>query len=83
MDIAKQRASIRGLNNITWMHTSLLDLPSLDIGKFDYINCSGVLHHLESPQEGLAALNSVLKQDGAILIMVYAKYGRTAIYQIQ
>lgn len=83
MDIAKQRASVRKLNNITWMHTSLLDLPDLDVGDFDYINCSGVLHHLESPQQGLAALNTVLKEDGAMMIMVYAKYGRTAIYQMQ
>jgi len=83
MNVAKQRAEIRGLKNIIWVSESLLNLPNLDLGEFDYINCSGVLHHLENPVEGLTALNSVLKDDGALAIMVYATYGRTSIYQIQ
>jgi len=81
--IAEKRAEIRGLKNITFIHDSLLELPKLDIGKFDYINCSGVLHHLKSPEEGLMALKSKLAEDGAIGIMVYGKYGRTPIYFMQ
>jgi len=83
MTVAKQRAQVRQLNNIQWELGSLLDLNPLKNGHFDYINCSGVLHHLEEPSHGLAALNSVLKDDGAMLIMLYAEYGRTAIYQMQ
>lgn len=83
MDIAKKRAEVRGLKNIIWLNESLLNLPSLGLEGFDYINCSGVLHHLEDPNEGLTALNAVLKDDGAMSIMVYATYGRTSIYQIQ
>ena len=45
MDIAQKRATIRGLKNITWIHNSILNLPDLDLGTFDYINCVGVLHH--------------------------------------
>ncbi len=81
--IAKQRAQRRKLNNIRWLEGSILDLPEMDVGSFDYINCSGVLHHLENPTLGLRALESVLADDGAIGVMVYGKYGRTAIYQIQ
>lgn len=83
MEVAQKRAAVRGLNNIHWIHGSLLDLPSLEIGKFDYINCSGVLHHLDDPEEGLRALKSVLRDDGAICILVYGKYGRTGVYQMQ
>lgn len=83
MNIAKKRAEIRGLSNITWIHDSLLELPNLDIGTFDYINCSGVLHHLEDPDAGLAALTSVLKDDGVICLMVYEQYGRTGLYHMQ
>lgn len=83
MAIAQERANIRGLANITWRLGSIIDIPHLDLGKFDYINCMGVLHHLADPDEGLAALSSILKEDGSIGIMVYAKYGRTAIYQVQ
>ena len=83
MQVAKQRAKVRKLKNIQWHHGSILDLPKMGLGRFDYINSSGVLHHLADPVAGLAALRSVLKDDGAMGIMVYAKYGRMAIYQIQ
>ncbi|MBW8721463.1 MAG: class I SAM-dependent methyltransferase [Polaromonas sp.] len=83
--LAKERAQIRGLTNIQWVHDSLLNLPALaaQLGKFDYINCSGVLHHLADPDLGFKALLSVLKADGAIGLMVYATSGRTGVYQMQ
>lgn len=83
MEIAKKRAEVRGIKNIEWVYDSILNVPNLDLSKFDYINCSGVLHHLKSPPEGLAALKSVLKPDGGMGLMVYAKYGRTGVYHIQ
>lgn len=81
--IAQERARIRGLDNITWLQASILDIPEMDIGEFDYINCSGVLHHLESPVAGLMALRSVLREGGCMGLMVYGAIGRTAIYQMQ
>lgn len=81
--LARERARIRGLSNITWVNYSLLSLPALGLGKFDYINCSGVLHHLADPDLGLRALRSVLKDDGAIGLMLYATTGRTGVYQMQ
>lgn len=83
MALAKKRAEIRGLTNITWIRDSLLNLPTLNVGMFDYINCSGVLHHLSDPDLGLSILASLLKDDGAMGIMIYAKYGRTSVYQMQ
>lgn len=81
--LAKERARIRGLNNITWVHDSLLNLPQLGLAPFDYINCSGVLHHLADPDLGFRALRTVLKPEGAIGLMVYATAGRTGVYQMQ
>jgi SAM-dependent methyltransferase len=83
MRVAQERAKERGLTNIKWVHDSILNIGNLDLGQFDYVNCSGVLHHLASPPDGLMALKNSLKSDGGMHIMVYAKYGRTAIYQIQ
>jgi SAM-dependent methyltransferase len=83
MAIAQQRAGIRGLKNITWIHESLLALPRLNLGTFDHINCSGVLHHLQDPDAGLQALLGSLKEEGAMAILVYGKYGRTGVYQMQ
>ena len=83
LNIAKERAQVRKLENITWIHNSLLELPNMDIGKFDHVNCCGVLHHLENPDAGLLALKSVLKDNASLGIMLYGTYGRTGIYQIQ
>ena len=83
ISIAQERAKIRGLTNITWLHDSLLNLPKLGLEKFNYINCSGVLHHLADPDLGFRALLSVLADDGAIGLMLYATTGRAGVYQMQ
>ena len=81
--IARERAEVRGLTNIEFVEASIEELPGLGLGPFDYIVSSGVLHHLASPDAGLAALRDVLKPDGGLGIMVYGRYGRTAIYHLQ
>jgi SAM-dependent methyltransferase len=50
---------------------------------FDLIVCTGVLHHLPDPDVGLRALHDVLRPQGAMHLMVYARYGRTGIYMMQ
>jgi len=82
-EICEARASIRGLRNITFHTGSLLDLPAMNIGQFDYIDCTGVLHHLPDPSAGLAALVSVLQPDGGIGVMLYGQYGRSGVYPLQ
>jgi ubiquinone/menaquinone biosynthesis C-methylase UbiE len=83
MSVAKQRAAVRGLDNIDWVHASILDLPTLGVGPFDYVNCAGVLHHMADPDEGLRCLASVLKDDGCMGLMVYGRHGRMDIYATQ
>lgn len=81
--VARERARIRGLSEIEWRTGSLLDIPRWALGEFDYINCIGVLHHLESPEQGLDALLSALAPGGALGLMVYGQIGRTGVYQLQ
>lgn len=83
LGIARARAEARGLTNIAFRQGSLLDLPRLGLGLFDYIDCCGVLHHLPEPAEGLAALNSALAPGGGLGLMVYAPHGRTGVYMLQ
>ena len=83
MQVAKRRADIRKLNNIRWINGSLESLTPQSVGLFDYISCTGVLHHLADPARGLNCLTSVLKPSGAMGILIYAKYGRTGVYQVQ
>ncbi len=82
-EIARKRAARRGLDNIRFSVGSIDRINPDEYGYFDFINCSGVLHHLPDPDAGLSALARVLADGGVIGLMVYARYGRTAVYQIQ
>ena len=82
-EIAEQRAQIRNLTNIKFITGSILDLASYDLGRFDYISSTGVLHHLDSPEQGLKELVDALKPQGAVYLMLYGKYGRQPIYETQ
>jgi SAM-dependent methyltransferase len=81
--VARARAKIRGLENIRFVPGSLLDIAEVAPGPWDYIDCCGVLHHLEDPDAGLTALAGQLAPDGGIGVMVYGEYGRTGVYHMQ
>ena len=81
--LCEARAQARGLHNIQFHTGSLLDLPSMNIGQFDYIDCTGVLHHLTEPAAGMRALASVLQPEGGIGVMLYGEYGRSGVYPLQ
>lgn len=81
--IARARAEARGLSNIRFERGSLTRLAPLRLGTFDYIDCCGVLHHLEDPEAGLQALTGILADGGGMGIMVYAPLGRTGVYHMQ
>jgi len=72
-----------GLNNIVWVNDWIENIPRLGLGKFDLIICSGVLHHTKDPNISLKILKDSLKDGGGMEVMVYAKYGRTGVYQGQ
>src|SRR3977135_2352748 len=69
--IGEPAAKARGRRTIQFLTGSLLDLPSMPIGEFDYIDCTGVLHHLPDPAAGMRALASVLEPDGGVGVMLY------------
>ncbi len=81
--IAEARAKTRGLSSLRFVTGSLLDLAALGLGGFDYIDCCGVLHHLEDPDAGLAALAGALAPGGGMGLMLYAPLGRIGVYPMQ
>jgi 2-polyprenyl-3-methyl-5-hydroxy-6-metoxy-1,4-benzoquinol methylase len=83
IEIARQRLEARGMGGVRFVHATIKDAPGLGLGEFDFIVCSGVLHHLASPDAGLRALRSMLKADGGLALMVYATYGRAPVYLMQ
>ena len=84
MQIAQQQIKIRAIINVVWIRTWIENIPRHGLGVFDYVTCTGVLHHLKQPTNGLRIIKDVQpKNYGAAALMVYGKYGRTVIYQIQ
>ena len=81
--VAEARIAARKLGGVRFAGMSLLDLPGSDLGPFDYIDCCGVLHHLDDPAAGLKALTGVLAPEGGMGLMVYGELGRTGVYPVQ
>ena len=82
-EICEARARNRALRNIRFETGSLLDLPAMGLGLFDYIDCTGVLHHLPDAAAGLSVLAQSLLPEGGIGVMVYGEYGRNGVQAMQ
>ena len=55
--IARRRVSaVCNLSIVQFVQGSILRLPELNLGMFDFISCSGEIHHLPHPGEGLRQL---------------------------
>jgi SAM-dependent methyltransferase len=71
-----------GLFNLELNLLPIEELSSLN-RDFDLIVSTGVLHHMADPQVGMNAVASCLRPDGAMGIMLYAKYGRAGLELLQ
>ncbi len=78
---AAERWASLGITNVRWEQRDLRDAPAL--GRFDLISCSGVLHHLPSPEADWARLVEALKPGGVMSIMVYSKLARLRVRSAQ
>jgi SAM-dependent methyltransferase len=81
--VAEARAAARKLANIRFVTGSLVEIDKLGLGRFDYIDCCGVLHHLPDPPAGLRTLAGVLAEDGGMGLMLYGRLGRVGVYPAQ
>jgi SAM-dependent methyltransferase len=70
------------LSNLELHRLPIEELPILG-RDFDLIVSTGVLHHLADPQAGMNALARCLRPDGAIGVMLYARYGRIGVELLQ
>ena len=75
---AARKSQEYNIHNVRLQQLDILDANQLqDI--FDVIECSGVLHHMQNPGQGLAALNSKLKPGGYFKIGLYSKLARQKV----
>lgn len=75
---AKQQADKYNVSNIQFIQADILefsDFPML----FDVIECSGVLHHMEDPEQGLHSLNQLLSPMGVMKIALYSEAARKQV----
>ena len=79
---AKRKTEELGLQNIDHMQADILDLGKLD-KKFDIIESTGVLHHMDNPMEGWRVLTDCLKSGGLMKIGLYSKIARQSTVRMR
>jgi SAM-dependent methyltransferase len=67
-----------GIGNIAYAQADLLKLGETDF-TFDAVECSGVLHHLADPLEGLRVLAGRLRPGGIMKIGLYSAIARETL----
>ncbi|MGV1006241.1 MAG: class I SAM-dependent methyltransferase [Candidatus Nanopelagicales bacterium] len=82
LDHGKYLKDKYGLKNLELHLLPIEEVASLN-QDFDLILCTGVLHHMASPQTGMNALSGVLRPEGVAAIMLYARYGRIGVEIMQ
>ena len=78
LSFAIRKTNEIGIKNIEYFQGDILDLGKLD-KKFDLIESSGVLHHMEKPFEGWKTLSESLNVNGIMLIGLYSDIARRDI----
>jgi len=63
------------LSNIEFCQADILSLDGLE-QRFEFIDCVGVLHHLDDPIAGWRVLRRLLKQNGIMEIGLYSERAR-------
>jgi SAM-dependent methyltransferase len=74
LDVCRETASSLGVNNFELRCESINNVTYTD--EFDYIICTGVIHHNAEPEASLKKLAQALKPAGIIELMVYNRYHR-------
>ena len=78
---AKRMSTEFNFNNIHYLQADILHLHQMD-KKFDIIESSGVLHHMNNPMAGWKVLVDLLKPDGLMKISLYSELARKHIAKI-
>ena len=75
---AKRMSDELHISNVSFIQGNILDATQLN-EKFDLINSTGVLHHMEYPLAGWQVLCALLKSGGLMRISLYSELARRRI----
>jgi SAM-dependent methyltransferase len=79
VDRVATRLRIRSLPHVALRRGSALQIPYED-NSFDYVFSHGVLHHIPDIERAQAEIHRVLRPEGALIAMLYAR--RSLNYQV-
>lgn len=71
----QRMAAALGVGQVRFVQGDILDVAKLD-QSFALVSCTGVLHHMERPEQGLAALAGVLAPGGVLRLALYSERAR-------
>ena len=75
---AQRMTQSYGLTNVEFGQADITKLATIG-REFDYVDASGVLHHLADPWEGGRILLSLLRPGGVMLIGLYSELARQSV----
>ncbi|WP_342250796.1 class I SAM-dependent methyltransferase [Sphingomonas sp. OTU376] len=78
----QRMASRLGVQAVRFVQGDILDIAELG-QRFGLVNCTGVLHHMERPEDGLAALTGVLEPGGVVRLALYSERARGWVAEAQ
>ncbi len=78
LSYAQRKINELGINNVELIQMDILEVSLLK-EKFDIIESSGVLHHMNNPSKGLEALLRVLKNNGFMKLGLYSELARQGV----
>ena len=82
LSYAMKKTSEMNVKNIAYYQADLFELDFLN-KKYDWIMCSGVLHHTYDPLKGLIRLGEKLKPNGVLQIALYSRLARQKLNVIR
>ena len=71
VDFAKKNK----ISNVKFLNADLFENP-IKTGYFDFVWCSGVLHHTENTEKAFKIISKWVKPNGTLVLGLYNKYGR-------
>ena len=81
LELGQKNAKSMGIDNVTFRQESINDVDY--DASFDYVICTGVIHHNDDPRFALAKLGAALKKNGVLELMVYNQLHRVPINAVQ
>ena len=75
---AQRMTQSYGLTNVEFGQADIMKLAMIR-REFDYVDASGVLHHLSDPWQGWRILLSLLRPGGVMLVGLYSELARRSI----